>query len=56
MINGKVVVKGLNDTNMPVFITPISGTDDIYVTIQCAGTPTFTTGSLTGKFFFKDCR
>ena len=56
MINGKVVVKGLNDTNMPVFVTPIAGTDDIYVTIQCLGTPTFTTSSLTGKFFFKDAR
>jgi hypothetical protein len=54
LIGCKSVTKVSGDQGLPMAIVPKTGTDDIYVGIQCLGTPTFNTGNFKARFFFKD--
>lgn len=55
LINSKLVTKVMGDTGLPMAITPKSGTDDIYVALITAGTPTQTASGITARFWFQDC-
>lgn len=54
LINSKLAFKGAGNAPLPIAITPVAGSDDIYVALVTGGTPTQTASGITGRFWFQD--
>lgn len=54
LINSKMAHKVSGDTGLPMPITPVSGTDDVYIALVTAGTPTQTANGITARLWFQD--
>ncbi len=53
--NGKIATLTMQNTELPLPITPASGTDDIGVCFITRGTPTQVNGGIKARFYFQDC-
>lgn len=54
LIASKVAYKGAGSAPLPMPITPVSGSDDIYLALVTGGTPTTSASGITARLWFMD--
>ena len=54
MLAFRMATLGMGNAALPLAITPVAGSDDIYVALIARGTPTVTNSGMTARFWFAD--